>query len=138
MDLFQEKRVRRALDELAHLHRLSSLRQLPPVFLTVRFYVPDEDTIEIDLDKVRNDIAAKQSGQDVLFDVRIIAVAHDGRSATAHLVGWDQLQNMGSRLQKTRAELATSTVPLPADIDPAAAAHDLNLLPSGSDTELQP
>ena len=36
MDLFQEKRIRCALDELVHLHRLPSLGQLPPGFLTVR------------------------------------------------------------------------------------------------------
>ena len=138
MDLIQEKRVRRALDEVAHLHRSPLLGQLPPGFLTVRVYVPDEDPIEIDLGKIRNDIATRRPGQDVVFDVCIVAVARDGGSATAHIIGWDQLQKMGPCLRKTRAEVATSMVPLPADIDPAAAARDLNLLPSGAATEPQP
>ena len=137
MDPFQEKRVRHALDQLVHLHRSPSLGQLSPEFLTVRVYVPDEDPIEIDLGKIRSDIAAKRPGYDVLFDVRIIAVARDGRAAKAYIIGWDQLQNTGLRLQKTRTELATSTVPLPPDIDPAAAARDLNLLHFGSATEPQ-
>ncbi len=138
MDLFREKRIRRAIDDLAHLHHLDPLGQLPPVFFTVRVYVPDMDSIEIDLGKIRSDIAARRPGQDVLFDVCIIAVASDGSSATAHLIRCDQLQNMGLRLRKTRAELATSSVSLPTDIDSAATARDLNLLPSGSASEPQP
>lgn len=132
MDLFQEKRIRRALDELVHLHRLPSLGQLPPGFLTVRVYVPDEDPIEIDVESIRSDIATYRSGQDILFEVRVIAVARDGQSASAFLVGWDQLRSAGPRLQKTRGDLANSTVPVPADIDPMAAARDLGLLPSES------
>ena len=33
-----------------NLHRSPLLGQLPPGFLTVRVYVPDEDPIEIDLE----------------------------------------------------------------------------------------
>ena len=113
MDLFQEKRIRRALDELVHLHRLPSLGQLPPGFLTVRVYVPDEDPIEIDVERIRSDIATYRLGQDILFEVRVIAVARDGQSASAFLVGWDQLQIAGPRLQKARGDLANSTVPVP-------------------------
>ena len=137
MDLFQEKRIRRALDELVHLHRLPSLGQLPPGFLTVRVYVPDEDPIEIDVERIRSHIATYRLGQDILFEVRVIAVARDGQSASAFLVGWDQLQIAGPRLQKTRGDLANSTVPVPADIDPMAAARDLGLLPSESTAEPQ-
>ena len=72
MDLFQEKRIRRALDELVHLHRLPSLGQLPPGFLTVRVYVPDEDPIEIDVERIRSYIATYCSGQDILFEVRLL------------------------------------------------------------------
>ena len=132
MDIFQEKRIRHALDELAHLHRSRPLGQPFPRFLTVRVSVPDVDPIEIDLGRIRSDIAATMPRQDVVFDVRIIAVARDGGSATAYIIGWDQLQKMGPCFRKTRAELATSIVPLPADIAPATAARDLNLLPSGS------
>ena len=132
MDIFQEKRIRHALDELAHLHGSRPLGQPFPRFLTVHVSVPDVDPIEIDLGRIRSDIAATMPRQDVVFDVRIIAVARDGGSATAYIIGWDQLQKMGPCFRKTRDELATSMVPLPADIDPATAARDLNLLPSGS------
>ena len=125
MDHFQEKRIRRALDELAHLHRLPALGQLPPGFLTVRVYVPDEDPIEIDLDRIRGDIATKRPGQDILFEVRVVAVSKDGQSASAYLIGWDELQHARPRLQMSRADLAGSTAPVPDDIDPMAAARDL-------------
>lgn len=127
MDLFQEKRIRRALDELNHLHRLSSMNQLPPTFLTVRAYVSDEDLIEINLDRIQNDITTKFSGQDVLFEIRVVAVARDGQIASAYLIGWDQLQNAGPRLQRTRADLMNSMTPVPDNIVPSDVARDLGL-----------
>jgi hypothetical protein len=130
MDLFQEKRIRRALDELAHLHRQPLLGQLPPGFLTVRVYVPDEDPLEIDLDRIRGDIASRRSGQDILFEVRVVAISKDGQSASAYMIGWDELRNAGPRLQKTTADLASSTAPVPDDIDPMTAARDLGFPPS--------
>jgi hypothetical protein len=45
MDLFREKRIRRALDEISHLHGLPILGQLPPAFLTVRIYRRKEEPI---------------------------------------------------------------------------------------------
>ena len=125
MDLFQEKRIARALDELSHLHRQPLLGQLPPGFLTVRVYVPDEDPIEIDLDRIRGDIATKRPGQDILFEVRVVAVSKDGQNASAYMIGWDELQNAGLRLQKSWTDLASSTAPVPDDVDPMTAARDL-------------
>lgn len=133
MDLFHEKRIRRALDELVHVHRLPSLGQLPPGFLTVRVYVPDEDPIEFDLDKIRRDVTWKRPGQDVIFDVRVVAVARDGTSASAYLVGWDKLQNAGPRYRVTRAEVANATVPVPPGVAAATVARELGLLePEGA------
>ena len=125
MDLFQEKRLRRALDELTHLHRLSPLGQLPPSLLRVRLYVPDEDPIGFDITRVRRDVAEKRKGEDVVFDINIIAVALDGTGARAYVVPWDQLQDTGPQFRKARADLATYAVPLPADVDSDTAAREM-------------
>ena len=65
MDAFEEKRLRRALDELSHLHKLAMLGQLSPCRLRVRLYVLDEDPITFDIAKVRCDIAAKHKREDL-------------------------------------------------------------------------
>jgi hypothetical protein len=129
MGQFQEKRIGGGLEGLAHLHGRPRMGQFPPRFVTVRVYVPDEDPIEIDLARIRSDILTKYPELDVLFGVRVIAVAKDGQSASAYLIDWDQLQNAGPRLQKTRADLANSMAPVPTGIDIMAAARDLGLLP---------
>jgi hypothetical protein len=129
LDHFQEKRIRHALDELTYLHGLSSLGQLPPGFISVRVYVADEDPIHFDIERIRCDVAKHRQGQDVIFNIRIIAVARDGSRAVAYLIPWDQLQDPSPQFQKTRAELATYLISLPADIDPAAAARDMKLIP---------
>ena len=128
MDLFREKQIRRALDELTHLHRLSSLGQLPPHYLTVRLYVPDDDPIKLDITRIRGDILARHQLEDVIFDLRVIAVAREGTHATAYLVPWNQLHISNLQFCKTRAELTNCTFPLPLDIDLAAAARDMNLM----------
>jgi hypothetical protein len=129
VDPFGEKRIRRALDELSHLHGLSSLGQLPPGFLIVRVYVRDEDPIQCDMARVRHDVTARRQGQDVVFDLRIIAISRDGACGGAYLVPWDQLQDSGLQLRKMRAELAPYAIAPPADMDSAAIARDMKLLP---------
>jgi len=47
MDLFREERIRRALDEVSHLHGQPLLGQLPPGFLTARIYLHAEDPIQM-------------------------------------------------------------------------------------------
>ena len=86
------------------LPRCLPLGQSPPGFLTVRVYVPDKDPIEIDVERIRSDIATYCSGQDILFEVRVIAVARDGQSASAFLVGWDQLR-MRARVFKRQGAI---------------------------------
>jgi hypothetical protein len=113
MDPYREKCVRRALDDLGHLHGSPSLGQLTPGFVTVRVYVLDQDLIDIDLDRIRTDLGLIRRGQDVVFDVRVVAVARDGSGATAYVIGWDELRHTGPRLHKTKAELATTVAPLP-------------------------
>jgi len=125
MDAFEEKRLRRALDELSHLHKLPMLGQLSPRRLRVWLYVLDEDPVTFDIAKVRYDIAAKHTREDVIFDVLIIAVAPDGTGATAYVLPWDQLQDTAPQFRKTRADLATYAAPLPTNVDADTAAREM-------------
>lgn len=129
MDIFREKHLRCALDELTHLHGLPSLGQLSPGFLTVRLFVSDEDPIKFDISKLRAEVAEKRKGQDVIFDVRVVAVARDGARATAYLVPWDLLEDSGSQFSMTRDEISTYIVPLPNDFDLPATAREMRLKP---------
>jgi hypothetical protein len=127
MDVFQEKRIRRTLDELTHLHRLSALGQLPPYFLIVRIYRADEDLIEIDLDEIQDDIASKYVQQDTLFEIRLIVISKDGQNAFAYRIPWEQIQNVGAILQKRKADLVSLSTSVPDGIDPIVIARDLGL-----------
>lgn len=126
IDAFEEKRLRRSLDELTHLHKLPDLGQLPPVRLTVRLFVSDEEPITFDIAKVRSDVASKFAKKDAIFDVLIIAVARDGAGAKAYLVPWDQLQQAGTIFQESRVALAGHESTLPNDVNIADAARELN------------
>jgi hypothetical protein len=126
IDAFEEKRLRRSLDELTHLHKLPDLGQLPPVRLTVRLFVSDEESITFDIAKVRSDVAAKFAKKDAIFDVLIIAVARDGTGATAYRIPRDELQHAGARFQEARASLANHKCALPEDIDVAESSRQLN------------
>lgn len=126
-DSFRELHLRFALDNLAHLHGLPLLGQLTPAFLNVRLYVPDGETLEFDLERIRNDVANRLQGYDVVFNVRIIAVASCGTAATAFVIPWELIRDAGTQLRKTREELACYITPLPTDVDVSAAARDMNL-----------
>ena len=133
MDLLREKRIRRALDELAHLHGLMPLGQLPPAFLTVRVYVHDNDSIGWDIESIRQDVTAKRADQDVIFDLRIIAVSRDGASLAEYLIPWDQLEIESSKPSKTCAELSRFAVVPRADLDVVAIAGEMGLRSGPSD-----
>jgi hypothetical protein len=126
MDAFREKRVRRALDDLATLHQVALLGQLTPVLLFVRVYRVDADPIEVDLDQIRAYTEARQLHQDFVFNLRIIVVASDGATADAFLIPWAELQ--ASHLRRSRQELAPYSVPLPTDVDVTSAAREMKLL----------
>jgi hypothetical protein len=126
MDEFREKRVRHALDELAHLHGCPLLGQLPPGFLNVRVYVLEDDQIQCDLERIRRDIAARRPNEDVMFDLRIVSVNSDGTRATAYVVPWNELQSLSAQLKKYVADLARFEVPPPTDIDLKTLAQELN------------
>lgn len=126
IDAFEEKRLRRSLDELTHLHKLPSLGQLPPIRLTVRLFVWDEESITFDIAKVRSDVAAKFTKVDGIFDVLLLAVARDGTGAKAYRIPWDELQHTGARFQEAQANLANHGCVLPEDLDIAETARDLS------------
>lgn len=125
MDLFRERRIRRALDEVSHLHGQPLLGQLPPGFLTVRVYVLAEGPIQWNIKTIRQDVAAKRPGQDVIFDLRIVAVSRDGTGLSAYLIPWDQIEN--SIASKTLSDLGKFAVAPPAELDVQSIAHDLQV-----------
>jgi hypothetical protein len=127
MDAFREKRLRFAFDELAPLHLVGTLGQLPAGLAYARVFAVAGNPVEIDLDRIRADITARQPMQDVVFHLRIIAIDSDGRAAHAFLIPSEQLQ--ASRLRLSLNDLAPFSVPLPAKIDVAAAAQALRLIP---------
>lgn len=133
LDTFREKRIRRALDELQHLHGEVSLGQLEPGFLNVRVYRLDTESIVVDLDAVRRDINARRQNQDLVFDLRVIAIRSDGVSAKAFLVPWAQIRDTPSPWVTTAADLAAFERDPPTDFDVVAAARDLANPPGASE-----
>jgi hypothetical protein len=125
MDEFREKRIRHALDRLTHLHACSSLGQLPPGFLNVRVYVPEDDSVMCDLARIRREVAAKRPNQDVMFDLRVVAVAQDGSGAAAYLIPWSRLQAPAPILTKLVADLSSFVVTPPDGLDLMQLSADL-------------
>lgn len=122
IDSFLEKRLRRATDELAHLHRLPSLGQRPPGFLNVRVYVKAEEPVEVDVKKIREDLSVLRANQDVLFDLRIVAVDPSASTARAFLLPCHQLGSV-DRVSSSLGNLTAHEVPVPSDVDiPAVGA----------------
>lgn len=125
LDLFCEKRLRRTLDEILHLHQLPSLDQPPPGFLCVRIYTLDSDPLVADMIRIRRDVVARRPGQDVIFDLRIVAVSPDGARASAYRVPWNELERCGPRLDRSHSQLASYAVPLPPGVDPVTVATEM-------------
>jgi hypothetical protein len=124
-DDFGEKRIRRALDEVTHLHNLASLGQRPPELFNVRVYVPETDPVQCDLDKIRRDIATWWPNEDAMFNLRIVAVRPDASRATAYLIPWSQLVGVKGQLRNFTTELTPFAVWPPAEIDLKSVAKDL-------------
>jgi len=127
LDAFAEKRARHAFDELAHLHQMPVLGQLPPAFLNVRIYQQATDPIDVDLLQLRAAVAALRPNADLVWDLRIVAIDPVGPTATAYLVPWDELQ--GARYQASVAAAAKHVASVPADVDVLAAAQAMKLIP---------
>jgi len=126
MDVYEEKRLRFALDELSHLHGLPLLGQLAPQHFEVQLCVLDEDPIELDLARIRSDIAMKFPQKDTVFDVRIASLSRDGSGATAYLIPWDRLTQVQSIFTRTQADLACYVAAVPANLNVQAAVVELN------------
>jgi hypothetical protein len=103
--------------------------------LTVRIYVPDKDPIRWDIQRILRDVAAKREGQDVIVNLRIIVISHQGGSVTAYLIPWDQLRISTSGTGKARAELSRYAVAPPVDLDAAEIAREMALTDTGSPTD---
>jgi hypothetical protein len=131
MDAFEEKRLRFALDKSSHLHGLPSLEQLPPQRLEVQLCVLDADPIELDLARIRSDIAMRFPQKDTVFDVRVAVLSRDGSGATAYLIPWDELNQIQSMSTRSQADLACYAAAIPANLNVAAAVVELNKGDSG-------
>lgn len=132
LDAYLEKRLRKALDEISHLHQMPSLGQRQPWFLNVRVYVEDQDPIDIDLAKIRADLNNRPGNADPVFDLRLVVVARDGPTATAFLIPFDEIET-ASRVTKSRADLSPYACALPTDVKAGDVALALGLMaPSGT------
>ncbi len=126
MDAFEEKCLRRALDELTHLHGLETLGQLPPQRLEVQLCVLDADPIKLDLPRIRVDIAAKFPKQDTVFDVQVTVVSRSEARASAYLISWDELSQIQGVFTRSQLDLAPCVIAIPADLDPSEVAVELD------------
>ena len=126
MDAFQEKRLRFALDELSTLHGLPSLGQLAPQRLEVQLCILDADPIELDLARIRSDIAMKFPRNDTVFDVRVAVLSRDGTGATAYLIPWDQVSQTQNMFTRCQADLACYAAAIPTNLNVAVAVAELN------------
>jgi len=124
---YKEKHLRHTFDEIGHLRGLSFLGQKPPRFLTVRVFAKWSNSIKIDLKRIRDDIARMCSNQDVVFDLRVVAVNTDGSKATGYLFPWDEINGERAQLVRAVVDIAHLQSPLPDDIDTARVSQELNM-----------
>jgi hypothetical protein len=114
---FSEKRIRFVLDRLAHLHGLAAMGQLAPAFVIVRVYVLEGDCLSADLVSIRAELAARRRFEDVLFDLRVVAVAPDGCQARAFRIPSHEVQQADEVLTRQPAELLPFEEETPAGMD---------------------
>lgn len=127
IDPFREKHLRRTLDEIKHLHGLSSLGQKVPRFLTVRVFAKWSDSIKVDLKRIRDDVALMCPDQDVVFDLRVVTVNADGGKMTGYLFPWDEINGVNAQLVRAVVDIAHLQRPLPGDIDISQVSQELHM-----------
>jgi hypothetical protein len=125
LDEFRNKRLRRIMDELSAFHALPSLGQLPPGFMNVRLYTVNPDQVDVDLDRVRRDVAFKRPGQDVMFDLRVVSVGSGGSAATMYRIPWNDLRCLTGRYSRPTSELTAFAETPPPEIDLPAIAREM-------------
>ena len=130
LNAYREIFLRRSLDELAHLHHLPSLGQQPPRFLTVRVYTAQRESIEVDIARIRHDVKRMCSGQDTLFDLRVVHVTPDGGASIAYCLPWSEIRLEGDRLVRRFKELSRYHSEVPSDVEPSQVAQDLKVNPT--------
>jgi hypothetical protein len=116
LDQYREKVLRHHLDELARLHGLPSLGQRQPFYPTVRVFSTDADPLRIDSTAIRNDLAARYSNNDCMFDLRVLTVK-GGAVVNAFLFPWVLLES-GSSQWGSGINPEAYRVPIPNDINP--------------------
>lgn len=124
---FEEKHLRRALDEIEHLHGLPSLGQKLPRFLTVRVFARSSGVITIDLMRIRNDVTRMCPNQDVIFDLRVVTVNVDGSQAAGYLFPWNEIDEVHAQLVRNIDEIACRQCALPEDIDVLQVSQELDM-----------
>lgn len=95
IDDYVLKQIRYNLDQINNLHGLPLLDQKRPMYSTVRIYWPYENPIEIDFDRIQNDISNYDSTIDCLFNVRIVRIK-DGHPVDAYLFPWKLVREINS------------------------------------------
>ena len=124
-DIYREKLLRRTLDELAHLHGLSSMNQLSPHSLTVRVYFVHKESVTINIARIRREVSAQLPDHDVVFDLRLVAIQPDGSSAAAYLLPWAMLRHETGSILLQLAKIADYRTELPPDFDARAVMREL-------------
>lgn len=112
LDAYVEKQIRYLLDELAPFHKLGLIGQKMPSYRKARVYVRDEDPVLIDLEKIRAAVVWGRENQDVVYDLRIVAISDDGSSVTTYIVRYEELINLSAQLIRTRDALELSQEPI--------------------------
>ena len=127
LEPFREKRLRYELDKLRPIHRRPAFGQMHPAIVNARHYILDNTGRHaVDLRKMNLDAARARPEQDVMVDLRIVAVATDGGRARAFLVPWEHTSTIGPQWTFSIADLSGFEGPVPGDVDPAQVAQQLN------------
>ena len=124
-DEFKEKVLRRLLDELVVFHGSALLGQHVPAYLSVRVYARQDHPLRLDLDRIRADIAVKRPSQDVMFQVRVVAIDAANSSAWAYLLPWDSVRGQAGVMEFRPNELASHPGTVPDGLDLAALGANL-------------
>lgn len=114
IDEHREKQLRHEFDHLRHLHGCAVLGQKRPFSPTVRVYSSEDNLRNIDIEKIKADIATHYVNEDCMFDLRIIIV-EAGTATDAYLLQWEILQGGFNLVGK--GDLEPHRVSIPDDID---------------------
>ena len=98
---YREKILRKQLDQLGKLHKLDCLGQQEPRHISVRWCTSDPQIQNIDVNRIRRDLDASCSGQDVSFDLRVV-VFQGSTAVEAYLIPNGDLSLLAIPQNKSR------------------------------------